>query len=103
MAANRKLSGVLAGRVATEVERLGATSVVHFDDGSAMTVQTATDGPPGQGPPAEPALGRVVGVRQQGTILQLDFDNGSRLEMRTAESTSSVLVRARDHTLEYAD
>lgn len=102
MAANRKLTGILAGRIATQVERLGATSVVHFDDGSTMTVQTMVTAP-APGPSAEPALGRVVGVRQQGTVLRLDFDNGSHLEMETAESTSSVLVRARDHTLEYAD
>lgn len=33
----------------------------------------------------------------------VDFESGSTLTLRTAEPTSSVLVRARDQTLEYAD
>jgi hypothetical protein len=111
MAANHKLTGVLKGRTATQVEALGATTVVHFDDGSTMTVQTTvaaaagSTAEVGSGPaaPASAPLGRVRGVRQQGTTLDIDYDNGVTLELRTAEATSSVLVRARDHTLEYAD
>jgi hypothetical protein len=125
MAANQKLTGVLRGRTATQITWAGTTAVVQFDDGSAMTVQTSTasggagtGGPPpaalpvagaAAGSSASPsdgptaALGRVRGVRQQDTILCLDFETGPTLTLRTAEATSSVIVRARDHTLEYAD
>jgi hypothetical protein len=54
-------------------------------------------------PGSSSTLGRVRGVRQQGTTLDLDFETGSTLTLRTAEPTSSVIVRARDRTLEYAD
>jgi hypothetical protein len=110
MSANHKLTAVIRGRIATQLEWQGATALVHFDDGSIMTVRTAGAGsappPPSAGPgpaPAVQSLGRVRGVRQQGTTLQLDFDDGSTLTLRTAEPTSSVLVRARDQSLEYAD
>jgi hypothetical protein len=107
MSANRKLTGVLTGRTATQIEWQGAAALVHFDDGSVMTVRTAAQDSvptpaPGPAPAAQP-LGRVRGVRQQGTTLQLDFEDGSTLTLRTAEPTSSVLVRAQDHALEYAD
>jgi len=119
MAANRKLTGVLQGRTATKIDWLGAIAAVHFDDGSLMTVETdghvpdpnagptggasGRSGAPAMTPPAARPLGRVRAVRQQGMLLALDFEDGSALELRTAEATSSVLVRAPDHTLEYAD
>jgi hypothetical protein len=115
MAANKKLTKVLAGRTAVRLVWQGATAVVQFDDGSTMTVQTAADAagganqaspagsPPGAAAGAAGGLGRVRGVRQQDTTLNVDFYSGSTLTLRTAEPTSSVLVRARDQTLEYAD
>jgi hypothetical protein len=108
MAPNRKLTGVLQGRTVTRVDQVPSASAgsggpptvtsVQFDDGSVMTVQGVADGDQGAAP-----LGRVRGVRQQGTTLDLDFDDGSTLTLRTAEPTSSVLVRAQDRSLEYAD
>jgi hypothetical protein len=35
--------------------------------------------------------------------LALDFKDGATLLIQLAEGTSSVMVRAKDHTLEYAD
>lgn len=115
MAANKKLTKILAGRTALRIAWQGATAVVQFDDGSTMTVQTAADAPagptqtspagssPGAATGGPGALGRVRAVRQQDTTLDLDFESGPPLTLRTAEPTSSVLVRARDQTLEYAD
>jgi len=108
MAANQKLTAVLQGRTVVQVNQIrpsepappgvaGATAV-YFDDGSVMTVQGTVFGA-GRGEQA----GRVRGVRQQGTTLELDFENGATLTLRTAEPTSSVIVRARDGSLEYAD
>jgi hypothetical protein len=42
-------------------------------------------------------------VRQQGTTLSLDMEGGSSWTIETAEATSCVLVRGKDHGLEYAD
>jgi len=99
MAANKKLTGVLAGRTATHFDQAGTTATLYFDDGSVMTVRTQGDVPDGR----SGLLGRVRAVRQQGTTLDLDFETGSTLTLRTAEPTSSVIVRAQDQTLEYAD
>jgi len=112
MPANKKLTSVLAGRTAIRLDQDGATATVQFDDGSIMTVQTAQATDPGSMSEGSGGavtaggsgqLGRVRGVRQQGTTLDLDFETGPPLTLRTAEPTSSVIVRARDRTLEYAD
>jgi hypothetical protein len=100
MALNKKLTGVIAGRTVVRVDQDGSTASVQFDDGSVMTVRTASDAAAAATPGP---LGRVRAVRQQGTTLDLDYEGGSTLTLRTAEPTSSVIVRARDHTLEYAD
>ncbi len=99
MAANRKLTGVIRGRTIERVEpgADAAAWLVRFDDGSTLTVRTA--------PGAAPArlTGRVVKVRQSDTRLQLDLADGRTLELATAEPASSVLLRGRDGTLQYAD
>ena len=101
MAANHKLTTILAGRTLASIDQAAGSALLHFDDGSRMTVRVADGMPVDVKTPATGA--RVTGVRQQGTRLDLDFDNAASLEFRTAEATSSVLVRARDQTLEYAD
>ena len=47
--------------------------------------------------------GKVVKVRQSGTQLALDLESGTTYAITTAEETSSVMVRDRNHALEYAD
>lgn len=111
MAANKKLSGVLAGRSVTGVAWQGDVVLAQLDDGSVITVQTGTSASAGTAgasgaalaPGAAAPLGRIRGVRQRGTTLDIDYEDCSTLTLRTAEPTSSVVVRARDHTLEYAD
>ena len=98
MAANHKLTAVLQGRRVMLVDRVAATAVLHFDDGSTMTVQLGV-----AGLPAVPPLGCVRGVRQKGTTLDLDYDSGVTLELTMVEATSSVLLRAANGSLEYAD
>jgi hypothetical protein len=98
VASNHKLTAVLQGRRVMLVDRVAAAAVLHFDDGSTMTVQVGAGGLP-----AVPPLGCVRGVRQKGTTLDLDYDGGVTLELTTAEATSSVLLRAVNGTLEYAD
>jgi hypothetical protein len=97
MAANHKLTGVLKGRTITGTQGQGNELRISFDDGSTMTVQTG-------GSVSSAAIGGTVkAVRQQDTTLNLDFDEGGTLEIQTAEPTASVMVRDRNHQLEYAD
>jgi hypothetical protein len=47
--------------------------------------------------------GKVKAVRQEETTLNLDLQEGGTLEIQTAEPTASVMVRDKNHQLEYAD
>ncbi|HEU4699162.1 MAG TPA: hypothetical protein VFS40_08280 [Gemmatimonadales bacterium] len=105
MHANRMLTGVLRGRrpvtVTTARDAAGHDeAVVTFDDGSRMTVLLAD---PGAAPVLPADAGAVRKVRQQDLDLALDLERGGTLAFRTAEETSSVLVRAGDGTFEYSD
>src|SRR5437867_1443838 len=97
MARNQKLTGILKDRRITEMQSQGGEMTIRFDDGSTMSVQTAGS--------AVRAMtgGRIRAVRQQDTTLSLDFEDGATLEIQTAAPASSVLVRDKEHTLEYAD
>ena len=97
MTSNHKLTAVLHGRTVTGTQHQDHRLTIAFDNGSTMTVKTA-------GAMAGAATGGTVAkVRQQGTELALDFADGSTLRIPLAEATASVMVRAKDHTLEYAD
>jgi hypothetical protein len=85
---SHKLTGVLKGRTITSTQSQGDKLRIGFDDGSTMTVRTG---------------GKVKSVRQEGTTLNLGFGEGSTLEIQTAEPTASVMVRDKNHQLEYAD
>lgn len=97
MTSNHKLTGVLQGRTITGTQNAGTTLTLSFDDASVMTVQTAPSGS------NQAVTGKVVKVRQQGTQLDLDLDGGVTFAITTAEETSSVIVRDKNHVLEYAD
>jgi len=97
MQRNRKLTGVIGGRAISGMEVQGALLTVRFDDGSVMTVRTGGGAAPGAAP------GRVRAVRQGDTTLILDLDDGSSLELHTAEATSCVMVRSGTGAFEYSD
>jgi len=101
MAANKKLTAVIAGRSLISVERAPSQSMLRFDDGSAMSVRTAASGAAGADTAALPA--RVAKVRQDPTTLTLDLEGGGSISIATAEAVSCVMVRSRDQSLEYAD
>ena len=97
MASNHKLTGVLKGRRINSTSNQGNVLTLGFDDGSTMTVKTA-------GSSNSASTGSAVtAVRQQDTTLHLDFENGQTLTVQTAEPTASVMVRDKNHVLEYAD
>jgi len=97
MISNHKLTGVLQGRTINGTSNSGDTLTIHFTDGSQMTAQTA-----GSSNSASSG-GTIKAVRQQGTALALDFEAGGTMEVPLAEETSSVMVRGKDGTMEYAD
>lgn len=98
MAANKKLTGVIKGRTIKSAPASTNALDITFGDGSKMHVKTgaqvATDGLSNK---------TVVGVRQTGTTLKLDFDDHSSAQVTLAEATSSVLLRDKDGKMEYAD
>ena len=97
MTSNHKLTGILQGRTINGTSNSGDTLTIHFTDGSQMTVQTT-----GSSNSASSG-GTIKAVRQQGTTLALDFEAGETMEIPLAEETSSVMVRGKDGTMEYAD
>ena len=97
MASNHKLTNLIQGRTITGTGNSGGALTISFDDGSKMTVQTS-------GSSNSAATGGTVkAVRQQGTTLDLDFEGGGTLQIPLAEETSSVMVRDKSGTMEYAD
>jgi len=97
MASNHKLTSLIKGRTIAGTSNAGDVLTLSFTDGSQMTVQTT-------GSSNSAATGGTINaVRQAGTTLALDFTGGGTLEIATAEETSSVMVRDKNHVMEYAD
>ncbi len=97
MTSNHKLTNLLKGRTIAGTQNQGDALTMTFTDGSLMTVNTV-----GSSNSASTG-GTIKAVRQQDTTLALDFESGSTLEIQTAEATSSVMVRDKNHVMEYAD
>ncbi len=98
MAANRKLTPLLSGRMVQAVSQIGALATVSFTDGSSLMIKT--------GSPLEQLdfqNRRVQKVRQKSTVMNLDFEDGSTAEIQLAEAMSSVMLRDGKGVLEYAD
>ena len=97
MASNHKLTAVIAGRSISGSSNAVGKMTINFTDGSTMTIKTA-----GNSNSASTG-GTIKAVRQADTTLDLDFENGGTLEITLAEATSSVMVRDKNHAMEYAD
>ncbi len=97
MTSNHKLTTLIKGRTISGTANAGDVLTITFSDGSQMTVQT-------QGASNRAATGGTIkAVQQAGTTLALLCEDGSTQTIETAEETSSLMVRGKDHTLEYAD
>jgi len=96
MSINNKLTGVIQGRTVQGTSNADDKLSIHFDDGSVMTVQTQGN--------SNSAFtgGKVTSVWQTSTALTLGFENGAKWDVPAPEETASVMVRDRDHKLEYA-
>jgi hypothetical protein len=97
MALNQKLTRLITGRSVVGADTDAAQCVVHFDDGSKMTVKVAAP------PVSADSQGKVTRVRQAGTALNVDLDGGASISFTTPEPMASVMVRAANGSLEYAD
>jgi L-asparaginase II len=88
---------VLKGRTITGTHHQDHRLILTFADGSTMPVHTA-------GSPMSPATGGTIAkVRQQGTQLALDCEDGTTRLIPLAEATASVMVRDQHRRLEYTD
>jgi hypothetical protein len=98
MAANKKLTPLLAGRTIKVIQQRNTGLDVVFVDDSVLTIKTAaTVG-------NEQWQNRTIKkVRQKDTLLNLDFVDQATLAIPLTESTSSVLLRDHKGVLEYAD
>ena len=97
MTSNHKLTKIIEGRTISGTSNSDGKMGINFTDGSTMTIKTA-------GNSNSAVSGQTIkAVRQQDTTLSLDFENGTSLAIQTAEATSSVMVRDKNHVMEYAD
>lgn len=98
MAANHKLTKVIAGRVISDATAAPNGTLIAFSDGSKMSIKTA-----GGSVVTVPGGAVIDKVRQQGTELDLDCRDGKSVKIPLAEATSSVMLRNAAGALEYAD
>lgn len=98
MHSNQKLTKVIKGRTISGTSQADNALEITFDDGSKMKVKTA----PSNANSAATG-GKILKVRQQGTDLSLDLEDGKSVAIQTAEETSSVMLRDKNGKMEYAD
>jgi hypothetical protein len=97
MASNHKLTGVIKGRTIARTSNADGALTIGFTDGSTMTVKTAGNSN------SAATGGTIRAVRQADTTLNLDMEDGSTFTITTEDTASSVMVRDKDHKMEYAD
>lgn len=97
MAANKKLTAVIGGRIIAGACEEGGKLFVTFKYGSTMSIKVAELGQ------QVPVDGTVQKVRQEDAKLSLDMVGGSTDEADIAEATSSVMVRHRKGGMAYAE
>ena len=98
MGPNEKLTPILAGRKVKSASQSDNLLVVTFTDGSTMKVKTGAPAPT-----TALQAHTVKMVRQDGMVMELDFSDNSKAQIRLAEETSSVMLRDANGKFEYAD
>lgn len=98
MSLNRKLTPLLLGRIVQSTQFQDCILEIHFTDGSILRIKTAQPGelPTWQGQ-------TVKRIRQQKTLMLVDFADDSTLNVTLAEAMSSVMLRDKQGVMEYAD
>ena len=98
MHSNQKLTKLIAGRTISGSSQADGLLTLTLDDGSIMKIKVA---PSNMNSAA--TGGKIKKVRQGGTELDLDLEDGSTLKIITAEETSSVMLRDKAGGFEYSD
>jgi hypothetical protein len=99
---NRKLTGILKGRVLDSCETVSDGLVLRFSDHSTMHVKTGA--PADKSAVASCCNAAISNVRQQDANLMLEFASHEQsLRLQTSEPTASVMLRDAKGSLEYAD
>ena len=94
---NRKLTPIIAGRTVKRVAQSEGALRIEFDDGSILKIK--------MGAPFKDSITgkKVKAVRQKATEFDLDFADGTSATIKLAAETSSVMLRDKAGTMEYAD
>jgi hypothetical protein len=94
---NQKLTPLIAGRIVKSAKQTDGVMQIKFDDGSVMKIKT--------GAPFKDSITgkKVKAVRQRVTEFDLDFADGTSAAITLAAETSSVMLRDKAGTMEYAD
>lgn len=98
MHSNQKLTKIIAGRTINATSQADALLTITFDDGSVMKIKVA----PANTNSAATG-GKILKVRQEGTDLELDLEDGGSVQIVTSEATSSVMFRDKDGKFLYSD
>ncbi len=97
MHSNQKLTKIISGRTISGTSQADALLTITLDDGSTIRIKVAPSNSN-----AAATGGKIAKVRQQGTELDLDLEGGSTVKIETADASSSVMVRDKAGTMEYA-
>ena len=94
---NRKLTPIIEGRIVKRVAQGEGVVIIEFEDGSILKIKVGA-------PFNESVAGRKVkAVRQKASEFNLDFDDGASAVIILAAETSSVILRDKSGSMEYAD
>ncbi len=97
MHSNAKLTHVVAGRTLSPPTIVDGKLHFTLDDGSTMDVTPAA----GFTYPAG-KTGKIAKVQQQGTDLVFILADGTSIDLKTADASSSVVLKGKDGLLAYA-
>jgi hypothetical protein len=95
MPRNQKLTRVIGDRTVQRATAEVGKLVINFDDQSTMQVKTAGIAdifPPG---------GKIKAIQEDGPELNLQFEDGSTVNLKLVDPGSSVAVRDSNNQVEY--
>ena len=98
MAQNTKLTELLKGRTVGGTGNANGEMILHFTDGSVLTIKTANTGSN-----SAATGGTVKSVTQDSTRLTLLFEGDDKQDITLAEAAGSVQLHDKSKTLEYAN
>ncbi|MBO0861374.1 MAG: hypothetical protein J2P21_23370 [Chloracidobacterium sp.] len=94
---NRKLTPIIGGRTVKRATQGEGVAIIEFEDGSILKIKIGA-------PFNETVAGKKVkAVRQKATEFNLDFYDGASAVIILAAETSSVILRDKAGSMEYAD